>query len=96
MALYSRNDDALLEIYESLEKFISEIPVKGFSLDLRFSNGLSALPRMLHGFDDPEYRRSGTKDYRITDPARFKILLEQAQQDHDMYLFEKAVLPMAS
>ena len=96
LALYSRNDDALLEIYESLEKFISEIPVKGFSLDLRFSNGLSALPRMLHGFDDPEYRRSGTKDYRITDPARFKILLEQAQQDHDMYLFEKAVLPMAS
>jgi len=96
LALYSRNDDALLEIYESLEKFISEIPVKGFSLDLRFSNGLSALPRMLHGFDDPEYRCSGTKDYRITDPARFKILLEQAQQDHDMYLFEKAVMPMAS
>ena len=96
LALYSRNDDALLEIYESLEKFISEIPVKGFRLDLRFSNGLSALPRMLHGFDDPEYRRSGTKDYRITDPARFTILLEQAQQDYDMYLFDKTVMSMAS
>ena len=88
MALYSRNDDALLEIYESLEKFISEIPGKGLRLDIRFSNGLSALPRMLHGFDDPEYRRSGTKDYRITDPTRFTILLEQAQQDYDMYLFD--------
>jgi hypothetical protein len=51
---------------------------------------------MLHGFDDPEYRRSGTKDYRITDPARFTILLEQAQQDHDMYLFDKTVMSMAS
>ena len=96
LALYSRNDDALLEIYESLQKFISEIPVKGLRLDLRFSNGLSALPRMLHGFDDPEYRRSGTKDYRITDPARFTILLEQAQQDHDMYLFDKTVMSMDS
>jgi hypothetical protein len=96
LALYSRNDDALLEIYESLEKFISEITVKGLRLDLRFSNGLSALPRMLHGFDDPEYRRSGTRDYRITDPARFTILLEQAQQDHDMYFFDKTVMSMDS
>ncbi len=96
LALYSRNDDALLEIYESLEVFISEIPVKGFVLDLRISNGLSALPRMLHGFDDPEYRRSGTKDYRITDPARFKILLERAQQDYDLYLFDNTVVSTAS
>lgn len=88
LAVYSQNDDALLAIYESLEKLVSEIPAKGLRFDLRFSNGLSALPRMLHGFDDPDYRRSGAKDYRITDSARFAILLEQAKQDYGKYLFD--------
>jgi hypothetical protein len=85
LAVYSKNDDSLLTIYESLEKLVSEIPAHGFRFDLRFSNGLSALPRMLRGFDDPDYRRAGAKDYRITDSARFAILLEQARQDYEMY-----------
>jgi hypothetical protein len=88
LAVYSRNDDALLVIYESLEKLISEIRVKGFRFDLGFSNGLSAIPRMLHGFNDPEYRDSGAKHYRITDPARFAILLDQARKDYEMYPFD--------
>ncbi len=88
LALYSRNDDALLVIYESLARLISEIPVKGCRFDLSFSNGLSAIPRMLHGFADPEYRHSGAKHYRITDPARFAVLLDQARKDHAMYRFD--------
>jgi hypothetical protein len=85
LAIYSRNDDALLEIYESLEKIISEIHVKGLRFNLRFSNGLSAIPRMLHGFDDSEYRRSGARHCRILDPAQFAVLLEQAKEDYDRY-----------
>ncbi|MCX5819139.1 MAG: hypothetical protein NT047_04435 [Deltaproteobacteria bacterium] len=92
LAVYSQNDDALLSIYESLEKLVSEIPANGLRFDLRFSNGLSALPRMLHGFDDPDYRRSGAKDYRITDSARFAILLEQAKQDYEKYLFDHSAI----
>jgi hypothetical protein len=88
LAVYSQNDDALLAIYESLEMLVSEIHAKGLRFDLRFSNGLSALPRMLHGFDDPDYSRSGAKDYKITDSARFAILLEQAKQDYGKYLFD--------
>ena len=87
LAVYSGNDDALLVIYESLEKLISEIRMKGFRFDLGFSNGLSAIPRVLHGFNDPEYRDSGAKHYRITDPARFAILLDQARKDYEMYPF---------
>ncbi|MHB9097206.1 MAG: hypothetical protein ACYC5X_05225 [Syntrophales bacterium] len=89
LALYSRNDDALLVIYESLARLISEIRVKGYRFDLSFSNGLSAIPRMLHGFDDPEYRHSGAKHYRIADPARFAILLDQARKDYEMYRFDE-------
>ncbi|MCG6537500.1 MAG: hypothetical protein L7F78_22995 [Syntrophales bacterium LBB04] len=89
LTLYSRNNDALLVIYESLAKLISEIRVKGFRFDLSFSNGLSAIPRMLYGFDDPEYRHSGAKHYRITDPVRFAILLDQARKDYEMYRFDE-------
>lgn len=96
LTIYSKNDDSLLLIYESLEKLVSEIPAKGFRFDLRFSNGLSALPRMLHGFDDPDYSRSGAKDYRIADSARFAILLEQAKQDYEKYLFDDKAMPMNS
>ena len=96
LTVYSKNDDSLLSIYESLEKLVSEIPAKGFRFDLRFSNGLSALPRMLHGFDDPGYSRSGVKDYRITDSARFAILLEQAKQDYGKYLFDNKAMSMNS
>lgn len=88
MALYSSNDEALLKIHESLEELVARIRPEGFALDLHLSNGLSALPRMLHGFDDPAYRRAGAKDYRIINPARFEILLKQAERDHQMYRFK--------
>jgi hypothetical protein len=96
LAVYSQNDDALLSIYESLERLVSEIPANGLRFDLRFSNGLSALPRMLHGFDDPDYHRSGAKDYRITDSARFAILLEQAKQDYEKYLFDHSSMQIGN
>ena len=92
LAIYSRNDDYLLDIYGSLEELISEIHVNGIRFDLRFSNGLSAIPRMLHGFDDPEYRRSGVKHYRISDPSGFAVLLEQAKHDYDRYRFVEMVV----
>jgi hypothetical protein len=91
LAIYSSKDDDLLMIYESLEKLISEIRVEGFRFVLGFSNGLSAIPRMLQGFDDPRHRRSGVKDFRITDPARFAMLLEQAMKDYEMYLFDQSL-----
>ena len=93
LAVYTRSDDALLDIYESLEKIVSEIPVKGLRFDLRFSNGLSAIPRMLHGFDDPQYRRSGARHCRISDPAQFAVLLDQARQDYDRYRLVETVVP---
>jgi hypothetical protein len=88
LAIYSANDEALLDIYESFEKLINEIPLKGVRFELRFSNGLSALPRMLYGFDDPGYRRSGATHYRITDPDLFAVLLNQAKCDYKSYLFD--------
>jgi hypothetical protein len=90
LAIYAANDEALLDIYESIEKLISETPLKGVRFDLRFSNGLSALPRMLHGFDDPAYRRSGAVHYRITNPELFAVLLDQARRDYKCYPFEDA------
>jgi hypothetical protein len=93
LAVYTRNEDALLDIYESLEKIVSETSVEGFWFDLRLSNGLSAIPRMLHGFDDPEYRRSGARHCRISDPAQFAVLLDQARQDYDRYRLVEMVVP---
>jgi len=93
LAIYSRNADALLTIYESLEKILSETRIEGFRFELNFSNGLSAIPRMLDGFDNPEYRQSGTRHYRIADPARFMALLDQARKDYEMYRFDEAEFP---
>ncbi|MBI4632809.1 MAG: hypothetical protein HY742_02815 [Deltaproteobacteria bacterium] len=90
LALYSRNDNALLDIYESLDHLISEAALEGIQFKLRFSNGLSAIPRMLHGFDDPEYNRSGGGHYKITDPDRFTVLLNQARHDYERYPFDEA------
>jgi hypothetical protein len=93
LAVYSSDDDALLDIYESLEKIVSEIRVKGLRFEIRVSNGLSAIPRMLHGFDDPEYRRSGARHCRISDPDQFAVLLDQARQDYDRYRLVEMVVP---
>ena len=92
LAIYAKNDDALLDIYESLEKIISETHMEGLRFDLRFSNGLSAIPRMLYGFDDSEYLRSGAKHYRISDPEQFAVLLDQARRDHDRYRLVEMVV----
>ncbi len=88
LVMYSGDDDALADIYESVEKLVTEIPVAGIKFGVHLSNGLSALPRMLHGFDDPQYRKGGTTHYRIVDPSRFLVLLEQAKKDYSKYLFE--------
>ena len=89
LALYSRDDDALMEIHQSVEALAKEMSVMGTHFSVRLSNGLSAIPRMLHGFDDPDYRRSGATHYRITDPVRFEHLIDQARQDYTRYLFTK-------
>ena len=89
LAMYATNDDSLLEILSSLETLLPTVEVPGVKLEYRLANGLSAIPRMLHGFDDPTYRQSGTPFFRIADPARFSMLLEQARGDYDNYLFEK-------
>jgi hypothetical protein len=90
LAVYSRSTDALLTIYASLEKLISEAVLKGFRFELDFSNGLSAIPRLLQGFNNPEYRQAGVQHYRIADPTRFTMLLDQARKDYKMYRFYDA------
>ncbi len=90
LAIYSENDDALLDIHESIEKLIAKASPEGIRFNLRFSNGLSAIPRMLHGFDDPDYRRSGARHYKITDPDLFTVLLNQARHDYARYPFDEA------
>ncbi len=87
LAIYTGNDDALLYIYESIEKLIPEVPLKRVRFDLHVSNGLSAIPRMLHGFDDPDYSRSGAGHYKITDPNQCAVLLNQARHDYGRYPF---------
>jgi hypothetical protein len=94
LAVYSRDDEALLAIYESLQEWIAGFRGEGFRFDLHLSNGLSAIPRMLIGFDDPEYRHAGATHYRIQDPSRFAVLLEQARQDYELYRFEEAPEPL--
>lgn len=92
LAIYAVNDEALLHIYESLEKMIKEVSLQGIRFEIRFSNGLSALPRMLQGFDNPDYRRSGARHYRITDPNLFTVLLNQAKNDYEKYPFDDSSL----
>ncbi len=87
-AIYSKDDQALLEILQSVERLAAENQMNGVRLDVGLSNGLSALPRMLHGYDDPEYQRSGARHYKITDPIKFHVLLDQALIDYARYQFE--------
>ena len=94
LAIYSANDESLLDIYDSLVKLLNETPLKGIRFELRFSNGLSALPRMLFGFDDSDYRHSGARHYRITDPNLFTVLLDQAKSDYKKYHFDDTSLQM--
>ncbi len=88
LAIYAKGDDALLEINASLERLASQHAQNGCTFEVHLSNGLSALPRMLHGFDDGAYRASGADHYRITDPSKFHVLIDQALADYVRYQFE--------
>lgn len=88
LVIYSTSDESLLYIEEAIKEIVGKMKLRGIEYQTRLANGLSDIPRMLQGFDDPVYRNSGTSMYRITDPARFTILLEQARHDYDHYMFE--------
>jgi hypothetical protein len=87
LAIYTNDEDTLLDIFESIEGIVGELKTPGIRYAMKLSNGLSALPRLLHGFDDPRHRKSGTTHYRITDPSRFLVLINQAKRDYSEYLF---------
>ena len=87
LVIYSKCVDNLLEIDALLDDIFKKIKIKGVVFEKRLSNGLSALPRMLEGFDDPQYRNSGATQYRITDIGRFAKLLELAREDCGKYMF---------
>lgn len=91
LAMYGSGDDALLSVYEGVEEVLSGLHVPGVRFEVKLSNGLSAIPRMLDGFGDPEYVRTGATHYRITDRTAFADLLEQARNDHPKYLFHQDV-----
>ena len=91
LAIYGRGDDALLAVYEGIEAVMADLHVRGVRFDVRLSNGLSAIPRLLQGFDDPELRKAGVTHYRIVDPNGFSVLLDQARADHPKYLFSRDV-----
>jgi len=88
LALYSKGgDDALMAIYESCEELAAELDVPGVTFEIGVSAGLSAIPRLLAGFDDPEYRATGADFYRINNPAEFEELLNTAKNDFPKYPF---------
>jgi hypothetical protein len=87
LAVYARGDETLLSISEAFEALFEKVRVPGVQFHARLANGLSAMPRMLHGFDDPTYRGSGVTIFRISDPNRFSVLLDQARADYPNYRF---------
>ncbi len=87
LAIYAQDDDSLLAIADAMEALIAKVNVPGVQFATRLANGLSAMPRMLQGFDDPKYRDAGASVFRITDPAQFEVLLEQARADYPNYRF---------
>jgi hypothetical protein len=89
LVMYGEGDEALLEIYAGAEAVLPECAVPGVELTVSLANGLSALPRLLTGFDDPKYRGSGATLFKIRDPGRFATVLDEARQDHDKYIFER-------
>ena len=90
LAIYAPSDEMLIEVAEAFDETIKRLKFKGVSFDYRLSNGLSAIPRILDGFDDPTYREAGVTHFRITNPGKFEMLLEQAKRDYGNYLFEKS------
>ena len=88
LVMYSTGDDALLEVHLAVETLLKKLKVKGVTFEQDLSNGLSDIPRLLQGFDDPNYIRSGTNMHRITDPQKFDVLLKQARHDYAHYVFD--------
>lgn len=89
LVMYATSDDALLEIEASLQQVLAKLKVPGVTFSIHLSNGLSDIPRMLEGFDNPDYRNAGATHFRITDPSRFETLLTQARNDYHHYLFQR-------
>lgn len=88
LVIYATSDDALLEIDERLDGLLPRMKLRGITFEKTLSNGLSDIPRLLQGYGDPDYREAGAQHCRITDPARFEQLLDQARVDYTKYLFE--------
>ncbi len=91
LVIYAPCDEALLEVMSAMEGLVAKVSVPGVRFEMHLANGLSAIPRLLQGFDDPEYRQSGSPYYRITDPNKFGLLLEQAKNDYHHYLFMRDI-----
>ena len=89
LVIYAPGDEALLQICESIEQLAAELEVPGVRFAVRLSNGLSAIPRLLDGFHDPEYVKTGAEFYRVTDPGQFTELLDEARKDYPNYLFRR-------
>ncbi len=87
LCIYGTSDDSLLLISEAMENLLKKWSLKGVRFDCHLSNGLSDIPRMLDGFNDPDYRAAGVNYFRITDPNRFAGLIEQARRDYGNYMF---------
>ncbi len=86
--MYGEGDEALLEIFASAEGILPKCSVPGIEMAVSLTNGLSELPRLLTGFDDPEYRESGADLMKIRDVERFGEVLDEARQDYDKYIFD--------
>jgi hypothetical protein len=89
LVAYAEDDESLLEIEAAYQELIAEFKVPGVAFEVRLGNGLSDLPRLLKGYGEPEYRQAGVHHFKITDPARFETLVQQARVDYSNYLFEK-------
>lgn len=87
LVMYGQGEDALAEIFDSAVVMSDEFRVPGVRFDVDLSNSLSEIPRLLDGFDDPDYLKSGATHFRITDPHRFKRVLEDVRLDQPNYLF---------
>jgi hypothetical protein len=88
LAIYAPVEESLLAIDEIITKFLPRLKIPYASFDHRLANGLSDIPRLLDGLDDPVYQHTGATHYRITDPRRFEQVLDQARHDYSNYIFE--------
>lgn len=91
LVMYAPCEEAQLEVMSAVETLLPKVKVPGVHFEMHLANALSTIPRLLQGFDDPEYRQSGSPYYRITDPGKFAMLLEQARDDYHRYMFLRDV-----